>query len=199
MLLGANIYSFIQQACTSSGPILRLRATKENYSLGSLRSSPCSQFNLPTPHLFHHLLGASSGPHTYLCLYLLLSLDPKQLFQESVPRVFWLQSFSHTFLLCTQIVPTHEITERNQNLRSRKIHSSPIFPVAEDLPLVLGVWRGEKQQLNPLDFLPFIHSPIHSFIYLANCLLSTMSGPGPVLVSTAEMNNQRVHHSRHLH
>lgn len=197
MLLGANIYSFIQQKkhAPNSGPILRARATKKITAWACLQEvhhAVDSTYPLPhspTASFIHHLLGASSGPHTYT----LFISPPVSGHNAIIPGVFsqglfGFQSFSHTFLLCTQIVPTHKITERNQNRDSGRIHSSPIFPVAEELPLVLGVWSGEKQQLNPLDFLPFIHSSIHSFIYLANCLLSTMSGPGPILVSTENQN-----------
>lgn len=182
------IYSFNKHA-PNSGPTLRAMATKKITAWACLQEvhrvvdSTYPLPHSPTPSFIHHLLGASSGPHTYTVFI----SPPVSGHKAIIPgvfsqRLFGFQSFSHTFLLCTQIVPTHKITERNQNRDPGRIHSSPIFPVAEDL--VLGVWRGEKQQLNPLDFLPFIHSYIHSFIYLANCLLSIMSGPGPVLVST---------------
>lgn len=177
------------------GPYWGLRATKKITAWASLQevhhvvNSTYPLPHSPSPSFIHHLLGASSGPHTYTLFISPPVSGPKAIIPGVCSQGFFgFQSFSHTFLLCTQIVPTHEITERNQNRDPGRIHSSPIFPVAEDFPLVLGVWRGEKQQLNPLDFLPFIHSPIHSFIYLANCLLSTMSGPGPVLVSTENWN-----------
>lgn len=131
-----------------------------------------------------------------LCLYLLLPLDMKQLFQESFPRGCFVSSlFLILFLLRTQSVPTHKITQRNQNRDPERIHSSPMFPVAKDPPLVFGIWREEQQQWSPLDALPFIHSFVHSLVHLANCLLSTVSGPGPVLGSagSTKMNNHRAH------
>lgn len=44
-----------------------------------------------------------------------------------------------------------------------------MFPVAKDLPLVPGVWRGKQKQLSCLDALPF-NLFIQQTAYGALCL-----------------------------
>ena len=165
------------------GPYWGLRATKKITAWASLQevhhvvNSTYPLPHSPSPSFIHHLLGASSGPHTYTLFISPPVSGPKAIIPGVCSQGFFgFQSFSHTFLLCTQIVPTHEITERNQNRDPGRIHSSPIFPVAEDFPLVL-VWffkyaTKEAQTLLYTDLFIYIYATkfqYNSVVALYSC------------------------------